>query len=87
MNDKAKKFTKEIGTICSIFRKYQLKKTLKELSQDTGVKVSTLSAFENGRSTNIELMYLYISLCETQEQTDYLIKALIATIETYTGGY
>lgn len=87
MNDKAREFTKEIGMLCSIFRKYKLKKTLRELSEQTHVKISTLSAFEHGKSTNMELLYKYLVSCETKEQENYLIGIIVATMKSNIGGY
>lgn len=53
--------TKQIGDICRNYRLYAMKKTLKELSEISGFKISTLSAFEHGRSTNVHIFIEYFN--------------------------
>ena len=56
-----------IGEFCKMYRKHILKLTLEEMSELTGVKVPTISSFENGRSTNSKHIELYYNL-STDEQ-------------------
>lgn len=55
---------------CKQFRTDTLKLTLNEMSNLTGTKLKTISAFENGRSTNIQHLNMYIDCCidSTQEE-------------------
>lgn len=52
-----------------MFRTQVLKITLRELSDKSGVKLSTLSAFENGRSTNLTHMGWYLALANNEQKT------------------
>lgn len=60
-----------INGICRLFREQVLQITLQEMSNKTGVNLKTISAFENGRSKNIEHLQLYIKCCSdsVEEQT------------------
>lgn len=58
----------QIGDLCAMFRTQVLKITLNELSNKTGVKLSTLAAFENGRSTNITHIGWYLSLANNEQK-------------------
>ncbi len=58
----------EVGNLCAMFRKQVLKKTLNELSDLSGVKLSTLSAFENGRSTNITHVGWYLATANNEQK-------------------
>lgn len=53
---------------CKNFRIEVLKMTLLEVEQKTHVPLKTISGFENGRSTNINHLNIYYSLCITKEQ-------------------
>ena len=55
-------------SFCKKFRKEILNLTLQEMEYKTGVPLKTISSFENGRSTNINHLSIYYSLCETKEQ-------------------
>ena len=59
-----------VNEFCKLFRMNVLIMTLKEVEELTGVKVPTLSSFENGRSTNIKHLNLYYSL-GNEEQREY----------------
>lgn len=59
-----------IGEFCKMYRTYILKLTLDEMSKITGVKVPTISSFENGRSTNAKHIELYYNL-STDEQKKF----------------
>lgn len=59
----------QVGNLCFMFRKQVLKLTLHELSDKSGVKVSTLSAFENGRSTNITHIGWYLAIANNKQKT------------------
>ena len=56
-----------IGQFCKMYRTHILNLTLDEMSEKTGVKVPTISSFENGRSTNTKHIQMYYNL-STDEQ-------------------
>lgn len=56
-----------IGQFCKMYRTHILNLTLDEMSEKTGVKVPTISSFENGRSTNSKHIQMYYNL-STDEQ-------------------
>ena len=55
---------------CKLFRKNILKFSLQEVSEITGIKLSTLSSFENGRSNNLKFIFIYYNLGD-EEQKEY----------------
>ena len=57
----------EIGSYCKEFRLQILRLTLRELCEISGTNIKTLSAFENGRSTNLAHVITYIE-AGTKEQ-------------------
>ena len=65
---------KHLINFCRDFRTEVLKLTLQEIENLTFIKVKTLSAFENGRSTNINHLNLYYLLCKTKEQRALFIQ-------------
>lgn len=86
VGDIMKRFSDCIGEICGMFRKHKLHKTLKEVSHETGVSVATLSAFENGRSSNANLLECYLVSCETKEDVRYLTTLLTSLFVDVYGG-
>lgn len=58
----------DVGRFCKVFRSEILKITLEELSEKTGVKVTTLSSFENGRSKNLEHINLYLKFADKEQE-------------------
>ena len=68
-----RKFITSLGHICGTFRKKRLRITLRELEQKTGVPTTTLNSFEQGRSSSLNVFYIYLVSCETQKQaTEFL---------------
>lgn len=65
---------KHLINFCRDFRTEVLKLTLQEIENLTFIKVKTLSAFENGRSTNINHLNVYYGLCENKQQRNQFIK-------------
>ena len=65
-----------IGQGCKSFRKQVLKLNLHEFSKKTKVNVSTISAFENGNSTNINHLFIYLHTCEDKEQRELFFNML-----------
>ena len=65
---------KHLINFCRDFRTEVLKLTLQEVENISFTPVKTLSAFENGRSTNINHLNLYYLLCNTKEQRALFIK-------------
>lgn len=59
---------KSIQSHCKSFRENVLKITLKEMELKTGVKLGTISAFENGNSNYINHLFNYVVSCETESQ-------------------
>lgn len=51
-----------IGKFCKYFRSEILNMTLHEMGGKVNIKLSTLSSFENGRSTNYNHLLKYYSL-------------------------
>lgn len=51
-----------VNEFCKLFRINILKLTLQEVSEITGIKLSTLSSFENGRSNNLKFIFIYYNL-------------------------
>ena len=65
---------KNVQNFCREFRTEYLKLTLQEIQDKYGIPYKALSAFENGRSTNIQHLYTYYLLCNTQEERSDFIK-------------
>ena len=59
-----------IGKFCKYFRREVLNLTLIEMSEKVNAKNTTLSSFENGRSTNYNHLIKYYS-CGTDEQKTF----------------
>ena len=59
-----------INEFCKLFRMNILNLSLKEVSEITGLKLSTLSSFENGRSNNLKYIKIYYDL-GNDEQREY----------------
>jgi len=59
-----------VNEFCKLFRMNILKLSLQEVSEITGIKLSTLSSFENGRSNNLKFISIYYSL-GNEEQREY----------------
>ena len=64
---------KNIGQFCKMYRTHILNLTLEEMSNKTGVKVPTISSFENGRSTNAKHIQMYYNL-STDVQKEFFKK-------------
>lgn len=54
---------KNVGKYCREFRINELKLSLKEFSEITGLKNKNVNAFEYGRANNIQYLFYYYSLC------------------------
>ena len=61
-----------IGEFCKDLRKHILKLTLKEFCDKTNYKISTLSAFENGRSSNMKILLSYLTMIDKKDRMKYL---------------
>lgn len=59
-----------VNEFCKLYRMNILKLSLQEVSEITGIKLSTLSSFENGRSNNLKYISIYYSL-GNEEQREY----------------
>ena len=58
----------EVGRLCYKYRKYILKITLKEMCELTSINISTLSAFELGRSGNMQIFFEYVRLMNNEQR-------------------
>ena len=58
----------DIGKFCKYFRSEKLNMTLNEMSNKVNVNVSTLSSFENGRSTNYNHLIRYYRLGNEEQK-------------------
>lgn len=65
---------KHIQEFCREFRTEHLKITLMEIQEKYGIPYKALSAFENGRSTNIKHLNTYYLLCKNQVDRNEFIK-------------
>lgn len=59
-----------IGKFCKYFRSEVLNMTLNEMSKKVNVKDTTLSSFENDRSTNYKHLVKYYN-CGNEEQKKF----------------
>ena len=58
-----------IGKFCKYFRSEVLNLTLTEMSDKVNVKNSTLSSFENGRSSNFSHVNKYYNCGDDEQKT------------------
>ena len=66
----------EIAAYCKEFRKQILRLTLRELCESSGTNIKTLSAFENGRSTNLVHVITYIEVGTKEQQAIFAQKII-----------
>lgn len=69
----------KIAKLCWDLRTNILKCSLKDMEKVTGIKLKTLSSFEQGRTTNMTRIFSYVSMCDTPELKESFINN-IATI-------
>lgn len=62
---------KNIGQFCKMYRMYVLDLTLEEMGEKTGVKIPTLSSFENGRSSNSKHIAMYYNLSKSDDERKF----------------
>ena len=72
-----RKFIKNLGHICGTFRRKRLRKTLREMEYKTGVPPTTLNSFEQGRSSSLNVFYIYLVSCETQNQATEFLQYIV----------
>lgn len=58
----------DVGNVCRDFRKHTLKITLETMNEVTGINIKTLSAFENGNSSNLNIMLAYFNLARSEDE-------------------
>lgn len=58
------KLIKKVGQYCREFRINELKLSLKEFSEMTGINNKNINAFEYGRANNIQYLFYYYRLCD-----------------------
>lgn len=61
-----------ISAYCRAFRIDVLKISLVTMAEVTDTNIKTLSAFEHGRSKNIEHFIKYIEVSNVQQKTEFL---------------
>lgn len=59
---------KLIGSFCKDFRVNILQVTLNKISEETRTNIKTLSAFECGRSNNMEHVFKYVDYCDSVQK-------------------
>ena len=72
---------KHLTNFCREFRREVLKLTLQDVENISSTPVKTLSAFENGRSTNLNHLNLYYLLCKNEEQRTLFIQGFNKAID------
>ena len=70
-------FITSIGHICGTFRKKRLRITLREMEHKTGIPTTTLNSFEQGRSSSLNVFYIYLVSCETQKQAAEFLQYIV----------
>lgn len=71
-----KKVQRLIGDICRTSRIEDMRLTLEEMSEQVNVPLKTLSNFENGRSSNINIFYRYVLMIDNKERLELINKVL-----------
>ena len=61
--DEKERLIKNVGKYCYDFRINDLKLSLKEFSDMTGLNNKNVNAFEYGRANNIQYLFYYYRLC------------------------
>lgn len=59
---------KLIGKYCKYFRVNVLQNTLRFICAETNTNIKTLSAFEMGRSNNMEHIFKYLDVCNESQK-------------------
>lgn len=72
-----RKFITSIGHVCGTFRKKRLRITLREMERKTGIPTTTLNSFEQGRSSSLNVFYIYLVSCETQKQAAEFLQYVV----------
>lgn len=72
-----RKFITSLGHICGTFRKKRLRITLREMECKTGIPTTTLNSFEQGRSSSLNVFYIYLVSCETQKQATEFLQYIV----------
>ena len=70
-----------VSSFCAFFRKKVVKITLNEMSETYDIPVSTIANFEQGHSSNLRFIYLYLTLCKTQQQKNIFINSVSGILE------
>ena len=81
IKDQQLEFNFLVSSFCAFFRKKVVKITLNEMSETYDIPVSTIANFEQGRSSNLRFVYLYLTLCRTQQQKNIFINSVSAILE------
>ena len=65
-------YMKFVGEYCKVYRAITLNMTLKRMSELTDINMKTISAFENGRSTNMDHFIEYSKLGDDIQRQQFL---------------
>lgn len=65
-------YMKFVGEYCKVYRAITLNMTLKRMSELTDINMKTISAFENGRSTNMDHFIEYSKLGSDIQRQQFL---------------
>lgn len=69
----------KVGAYCREFRMKKLKLRLQDVEGSENIK--TLSAFEHGRTKNMEHLFKYVTACNDKQQKLEFLNGLIKVIE------
>ena len=72
-------FAYRVGRRCKYFRSTFLKLSQQDICTITGVKPTTLSAFECGRDKNLKFIYLYYTLAKHVDLGETFLEIVFRT--------
>jgi len=67
---------KQVAQICKNFRQNVVKVSLLEMELQTGVNYKTISAFENGRTNNMNHLFKYFILVTEAKELEELVNEI-----------
>lgn len=47
------------------------------MEHETGIPTTTLNSFEKGRSSSLNVFYIYLVSCETQKQVEEFLQIIV----------
>lgn len=73
----------DIGRFCFRYRQEVLHLTLVQFSKITRVPLKTISSFENGRSSNLNIMLKYVIQTDNQEEKEYFYENITNIVRSH----